>query len=217
MRIEHIGDATLYLGDCMDILPTLGKVDAVVNKELTNTTAYDINRHGTTRRESEARDGSREGMGFEEGRDCVALRESRMATSRDSEILRSIAGRNTESVQEIGDLTARAGKCRETERALQGRLTEHALPTDDRKRQMLKMRSDRAASNTSSKRESSGQSSRESSSVMRCMPQQPDKKIVVERKEKWAILTDPPYGIIAYRQPRLFDEPKPEPVQGVLL
>lgn len=30
MKIEHIGAATLYLGDCRDILPTLGKVDAVV-------------------------------------------------------------------------------------------------------------------------------------------------------------------------------------------
>ena len=30
MRIEHIGAATLMLGDCRDILPTLGKVDAVV-------------------------------------------------------------------------------------------------------------------------------------------------------------------------------------------
>lgn len=30
MRTEHIGDATLYLGDCLEILPTLGKVDAVV-------------------------------------------------------------------------------------------------------------------------------------------------------------------------------------------
>lgn len=29
-RIEHIGRATLYLGDCRDVLPTLGKVDAVV-------------------------------------------------------------------------------------------------------------------------------------------------------------------------------------------
>ena len=26
----RIGDATLYLGDCLDILPTLGPVDAVV-------------------------------------------------------------------------------------------------------------------------------------------------------------------------------------------
>lgn len=30
MRIETIGDATLYLGDCLEILPTLGKVDAVI-------------------------------------------------------------------------------------------------------------------------------------------------------------------------------------------
>jgi DNA modification methylase len=30
MRVEHIGDCTLYLGDCIDILPTLGPVDAVV-------------------------------------------------------------------------------------------------------------------------------------------------------------------------------------------
>ena len=31
MRIEHLADGvTLYLGDCRDILPTLGKVDAVV-------------------------------------------------------------------------------------------------------------------------------------------------------------------------------------------
>jgi site-specific DNA-methyltransferase (adenine-specific)/modification methylase len=30
MRVERIGDATLYLGDCMEILPTLPKVDAVI-------------------------------------------------------------------------------------------------------------------------------------------------------------------------------------------
>lgn len=29
-RVETIGSATLYLGDCREILPTLGKVDAVV-------------------------------------------------------------------------------------------------------------------------------------------------------------------------------------------
>ena len=30
MQVEHIGDATLYLGDCLEVLPTLGRVDAVV-------------------------------------------------------------------------------------------------------------------------------------------------------------------------------------------
>lgn len=29
-RVEQIGNATLYLGDCRDVLPTLGKIDAVV-------------------------------------------------------------------------------------------------------------------------------------------------------------------------------------------
>lgn len=29
-RVEQIGDCTLYLGDCREILPTLGKVDAVI-------------------------------------------------------------------------------------------------------------------------------------------------------------------------------------------
>lgn len=30
MRVETIGDCTLYLGDCRDLLPTLGAVDAVI-------------------------------------------------------------------------------------------------------------------------------------------------------------------------------------------
>jgi DNA modification methylase len=30
LRVETIGDATLYLGDCLEILPTLPKVDAVI-------------------------------------------------------------------------------------------------------------------------------------------------------------------------------------------
>lgn len=30
VRVERIGDATLYLGDCLEVLPTLGGVDAVV-------------------------------------------------------------------------------------------------------------------------------------------------------------------------------------------
>jgi DNA modification methylase len=30
MRVERIGNATLYLGDCLSVLPTLGQVDAVI-------------------------------------------------------------------------------------------------------------------------------------------------------------------------------------------
>ena len=31
MRVERIGEATLYLGNCREILPTLGKVDCVIS------------------------------------------------------------------------------------------------------------------------------------------------------------------------------------------
>jgi len=43
-RVETIGDATLYLGDCREILPTLGKVDAVVTDP-----PYGINKDGQKR------------------------------------------------------------------------------------------------------------------------------------------------------------------------
>jgi DNA modification methylase len=41
LRIETIGDATLYLGDCKDILPGLGQVDAVVTDP-----PYGLKMHG---------------------------------------------------------------------------------------------------------------------------------------------------------------------------
>lgn len=45
MRVEHIGDATLYLGDCLEILPTLTGVDAVVTDP-----PYGIGEHGGAQR-----------------------------------------------------------------------------------------------------------------------------------------------------------------------
>ena len=46
-RVETIGDCTLYLGDCRDILPTLGKVDAVVTDPPYGIGAsFDVCRHG---------------------------------------------------------------------------------------------------------------------------------------------------------------------------
>lgn len=41
MHIEHIGPATLYLGDCLDVLPTLPKVDAVITDP-----PYGLDRNG---------------------------------------------------------------------------------------------------------------------------------------------------------------------------
>ena len=31
MRVEKIGSCKLYLGDCLEIIPTLGKVDGIIS------------------------------------------------------------------------------------------------------------------------------------------------------------------------------------------
>lgn len=49
IRTEHIGDCTLYLGDCRDILPTLGKVDAVVTDPPYGIGAAKKNAHSSIR------------------------------------------------------------------------------------------------------------------------------------------------------------------------
>ena len=56
MRVEQIGDATLYLGDCLEILPTLGKVDAVITDPPYGMNALDGSRtariYGINRRDN---------------------------------------------------------------------------------------------------------------------------------------------------------------------
>lgn len=46
-RIERIGDATLYLGDCLEILPTLGRVDHVICDPPYEQLMHDL--HASTR------------------------------------------------------------------------------------------------------------------------------------------------------------------------
>ena len=57
MRVEYIGDATLYLGDCLEILPTLGRVDAVITDP-----PYGINHDG--QKESDGKHGGRKAYEF---------------------------------------------------------------------------------------------------------------------------------------------------------
>ena len=61
MRVEHIGDATLYLGDCREVLPTLPKVDAVITDPPYSARCHSGHDEGA----HEARDGSiRSGLGY---------------------------------------------------------------------------------------------------------------------------------------------------------
>jgi site-specific DNA-methyltransferase (adenine-specific)/modification methylase len=56
-RIETIGDATLYLGDCMDILHTLSKVDAVITDP-----PYGINENSKKVESRQRKNGNSKGL-----------------------------------------------------------------------------------------------------------------------------------------------------------
>ena len=58
-RKEIIGEATLYLGDCMDILPTLDKADAVVTDP-----PYEAQAHTAMRRTRATNEGRAEAAGL---------------------------------------------------------------------------------------------------------------------------------------------------------
>jgi site-specific DNA-methyltransferase (adenine-specific) len=65
-----IGDATLYLGDCMDILPMLDKVDAVITDP-----PYGIGQDGGAQRTRGSKRTNGEKMGWDAGRPGPAVFE----------------------------------------------------------------------------------------------------------------------------------------------
>ena len=81
-RVEKIGDATLYLGDCLEILPTLGKVDAVVTDP-----PYGIGRDGQ-RRTSGGHGGRKEYefLGWDKARPTKEIFDAMRACSVDQVI-----------------------------------------------------------------------------------------------------------------------------------
>jgi DNA modification methylase len=78
-RVEVIGNATLYLGDCRDILPTLGKVDAIVTDP-----PYGIARSGqaeTFTKEAKHKRKHHEDLGWDEGRPEAATFDMMLGAS----------------------------------------------------------------------------------------------------------------------------------------
>ena len=68
MRVETIGDATLYLGDCAEILPTLGKVDAVITDP-----PYGIGQDGGAQRTRGSKRTNGMSLGWDSERPDVAV------------------------------------------------------------------------------------------------------------------------------------------------
>lgn len=76
MRVEQIGDATLYLGDCMEILPTLERVDAVITDP-----PYGIGQDGGAQRTRGSKRINGEKLGWDSERPAKSVFDLMLAQS----------------------------------------------------------------------------------------------------------------------------------------
>lgn len=194
MIIEKIGDATLYLGDCLEILHNLNSVDAVVTDSHAVVTDGIMGHEKSTGRKPETGNRSADGVDEARARNTEALFAGGVVAAEPSQSLRDNSGGPTEGNAETRDRIKGQGQSREAERALHSRHGEYALSEDGQQKEMQQMRGNRSTANSSQERQSSGQRNIESGGALLTMPQSPSQTGMVGQKT-WVLITDPPYGI----------------------
>lgn len=187
-RREQIGDATLYLGDCRELLPLLPKVDAVV------TDVVPSGHDESTSRQQGSRRAGGEAMGGPEGRDRAALSQRWGLTGGTGGSVRGDAGRLAEGAAEAWNQAQEPGPNGRGKRSVRGRLAERDLSEDDREGLLREVQQDEGPSDPSHGRQPHEQRAEQPASSLLAVPHEPAQKRVVARSVL-AVVTDPPYGI----------------------
>ncbi len=189
----QIGDCTLYLGDCMEVVPLLGKVDAVIDNS--NAVVYNTEYEKSAERQYCSPTKSNENMGIPQaGYTSLVCGGGQITSADGGEIWSDSVGVPT-SIKTSGDsieITRQAGEC---ERQIQGRHTKYCVSPDDRQVSLQQMRGNKPACDSSQGQYPYKQCSREFGGALQSMSQQSPQAGVVEFPKDWAILTDPPYGL----------------------
>lgn len=193
MRIEKIGRATLYLGDCRDVLPTLGKVDAVVDNADAVVFSYQHEKPAKSKRT--AGTGSKGAVGAAQGGDTVGLRERAVLASADGGAIRCNAGGLSEGTGAHELAGEVAGQARSGERQVQGWNAIDGLPRDGGEDPLQSLRHDEGACHSPQGRGAYEQHAGQSGSALLALSQQPSQAGMVAFPQGWAIVTDPPYGL----------------------
>lgn len=194
-RIETIGRATLYLGDCRDVLPTLGKVGAVVDNS--NAVVFSQPHEKSAKRQRRAPAASDGFMAPPAAGDRGTVCDGRPVSGANGGKIWGDAGGVSEGACEAGHSAEVARANGQSERSVQGWGAIDGVSSDDRKDALQPLWDGRGAADTSSGRSSHEQHSEQSGSPLLALPQQPPQAGVVGRKKgcSLAIITDPPYGI----------------------
>jgi hypothetical protein len=188
-----IGDATLFLGDCRDVLPTLGKVDAVVDKS--DAVVFNQTHDKSAKRQHCAPTKSNGTMAPTQGGDSGTIRDGGLLAGADGEAIRGDAGGLSEGVGPFGDSAEVEGQDWQGKRALQGRDAKHGLSVDGGKDPLQSLRLDGNAGGSPSGQRAYEQHARQSGSALLTLPHQPPQTRMVERPQELYLVTDPPYGI----------------------
>ena len=196
IREVTIGNCRLIQGDCLAVMPLLGKVDAVV--ACCDAVVYtDI--HGKTANwKPETSSESGVNMGKPQSGDSVSLRQRNNVTGSTGGSLRGQSAGYCEGFEAHGHPAEVEGQGGRTERSIHRRNAKHDLPANGGENALQQMRGNGSVACASCGRGSHEQRGREFGSVVQPLSQQPPQTGMVELPEGWAILTDPPYGI-AYK------------------
>lgn len=183
-----IGNATLYCGDCMDILPTLPKVDAVITDGI-------ISHEKSTNRQHQAQHGSGNSVGVETRGNTASLPSGGVFTGDACGALRGCAASNIQGIEAAGHQGQITGPQGAGQRAICSRHGEYALSEDGEKRLLQCLRECGKPLCASQGRGPFEQQENELGSSLLSVPYKPSQKRVVESTKGICLVTDPPYGI----------------------
>lgn len=191
-RKVQIGDCTLYHGDCLEVMPTLDKVDAVV--ACCDAVVY-TNKHGKTAKwKPETQADCSVNMGEPQGGNNRTLHKRQNVSGATSGALCNVSTGNCASIEKDGDRVEIKGQKREPERTVYRRGAKHDLPNDGRKNTLQQMRGKKPVTCASCGRGSHEQRGRKFGSPVQSVSHKPPQARMVGQ-EKISVLTDPPYGI----------------------
>lgn len=208
-RKEQLSDdITLYCGDCMEVMPTLGKVDTVGDNnnavvEKFDAVVYDSNHEKSAVRQHRPPSRGVGNLGTAPSGNPEALFQRSGIAASDGRPLRGDVSRLPESYKTDGDsveVTRQGGR---GERSLQGRDAINGLSVDGGEDGLQPLRRNEPIGDPSQGWCSHEQCSQQLRSSLQPVPQQPPQTRVVEFPKDWAILTDPPYGIGITKSNRL--------------
>lgn len=201
VRRVQIGDCVLYQGDCLQVMPALGKVDAVVDNF--NAVVFNQPYEKPAKRQYRAPARSDESLDASSPRDHGPVCERDQIAGSNGQTLRGDAGGLPKGAEATRPAVEVEGKGGGAEWALQGRDAKHGIQADDRKGSLQPLRRDAMAGDSSSGRGAYEQHAGQSGSSLLALPFQPSQAGMVGLPKGWAVLTDPPYGIDITKSNRL--------------